>query len=738
MEDIILECSQRETDRDNFPTPGEYTTTLAKNTFIYPGDQVTVSKTFIDTQAETSGVISVDDDTTIRMDWGIYTQNWFGQSQLKMPTFAPNDPGDGPLEFNTNYGYIFSERTKNQAGTIPPLMINIYALHAYPIQLGSQSGGEAYKWGDPTNDPGNLNKKGADTRKLNPVQFTYLNEHSQQCTHNFDIPFTLSGQGANGTSHRVPVDILCQWDSIDQFKPYQGKDPTKPDGGGWDINYVNQSFDNNTPCLEFQYTATASGGGATNPVPAKYPRPGSAAHVSSYVKGTNWYGSNGGDEGRSGAYDYCVLIEFTDASTEKDFLSSPKTFSKSFVIPEGKYLPADICDFFNKKMDDTDNVTGGGFPAEHQSNNQLLFLSQDIKNAYGGTESDYLFVSEAAKPNPSAIRMNDFRWVGTNQFELQYNTTDQHFYWNYLHMPIYSQSNPVTCLAGSLDPAVGNRLFEVRRNGGIFFTDLQSTAVDSETGAPKLSRFFSEKLGFVVGDLLPPKSTVTVERTEPNAVALNGGVLAAVPPPAMEFNTYTSVTHALDIGKYTTAASSKLDSIVPKGAGNDAANQLYTNGTLVPFTQGFSNANISPIKFPLQNTFASNINQVIKATNPAVSGELLDSGYYLLEMRAGLRTQVMDTTKMHTMISGIINRYYSLGSYTSTGVDETLTYIHKGEIMSLSNIDIRVLTPQKKLAKIGFDNSIFVYVKRGALAQSIGQPQPPPGKQAPPQQKPQQ
>ena len=736
MEDIILECSQRETDRDNFPTPGEYTTTLAKNTFIYPGDQVTVSKTFIDTQAETSGVISVDDDTTIRMDWGIYTQNWFGQSQLKPITAAPNDPGEAAIEFNTNYGYIFSERTKNENGKIPPLMINIYALHAYPIQLGSQANGAAYYWGDPTNDPGNLGKKGADTRKLHPVQFTYLDQHSQQQTHNFDIPLTVSGAGHGINGVRVPVNILCQWDSLDQFKPYQGRDPTQPDGGGWATNYVNQHFDTQTPCLEFQYTATG-GGGATNP-PAKYPAPGSAAHVSSYVKGTNWYGSNGGDEGGSGAYDYCVLVEFTDANDEKDFLSAPKTFSKTFVIPEGKYLPADICDFFNKKMDDTDNPLDGGFAAEHQSNNQLLFLSQDLKNAYGGTESDYLFVSETGKPVPSAIRMNDFRWVGTNQFELQYNTTDQHFYWNYLHMPIYSQSNPVTCLAGSLDPAVGNRLFEVRRNGGIFFTDLESTAIDKDTKQAKLSRFFSEKLGFVLSDLIPPRATVTFDKTEPNDVALNGGVLAAVPPPAMETNSYVSQTYALDIGKYTTAASSKLDSIVPKGAGNDVASQVYTNGALVPFTQGFSNANISPIKFPLQNTFASNINQVIKATNPAVSGELLDSGYYLLEMRAGLRTQVMDTTKTHTMISGIINRYYSLGSYTSTGVDETLTYIHKGEIMSLSNIDIRVLTPQKQLAKIGFDNSIFVYVKRGALAQSIGQPQPPPGKQAPPQQKPQQ
>lgn len=762
MEDVILELSQRDTDRAVYPIPGEFHTILAKNTFIYPGDEVTVSKTFVDTQAETSGVISVDNDTTIRMDWGIYTQNWLGTDQFREPFLnsitkdGDSDMGDVGREGSNNYGYIFSERRKTGnggAGTLPPRMINIYRLHAYSMQY-PESNSERTSWGDPTNNPRGIGGHIPVNTRSFPVQFTYHDGLSVQKTFSIDIPFNKDGDSPQ-SSYVFEVDILADFDSINQFAPFRGINPTQPGGGNWYKNWAgpDQSFHKGTPCIEF-LLSTPSGANSGKPInpPAGsgFPTPGSGS-ASPYVPGT-WFGPNGGSftgtSGDDGDANFCMLMEFqiVDRTDTDAFVVSPKTFAHSFVLPAGKYLPADICDKFNQEMDNTDNSEH--MKVGHLSNNQLLWNSSDIKNGYGGPDSQYLWLSEGRKVNPLPdgtqnfyggpfhIQLNENRWVGTNQFDLQYDAADQHFYFNYLHMPIYTGATPSTVICkpykstGGYDPLTN--VFEATRHGGIFFTGLESSEVNAQ-GDIIESNFWNDKLGFIPQDLIPPPVLIGYDKNEPSATV----TVATGIPAEMVTNTYTGTTHDLTPGIFTTAAASKLDSIIPKGVGlpnsatggkPSAPKQVYslqqvTDGDL-PFTQAFTTAP-AITTFPLSHSFTSNFNNVIKATNAAVSGELLDSGYYLLELTAGLRMNVLDHDKLYTNLSAIINRYYSLGSYTSTGIDNTLSYIHKGEVMNISDVNVRILDPHKKPAKIGFDNTIFLSVKRGEFAQSLGQPQPP-------------
>ena len=182
-------------------------------------------------------------------------------------------------------------------------------------------------------------------------------------------------------------------------------------------------------------------------------------------------------------------------------------------------------------------------------------------------------------------------------------------------------------------------------------------------------------------------------------------------------NIITAVNYAIKDGQHTTTATTRLDQMINKPPINGASST--SNFQIVP-----SNAtgNVIPApKFPLDHFITSEINNPVKAFRPAVSGVLLDTGYYLLEINAGITNLIMDSSKTYRNISGIINRYFSLGSYTSTGMDTSLVYTHSGEPIALSDIQIRVLNPDKTPASIGFDNTIFLEVNRGQIAKQLGQ-----------------
>ena len=85
-----------------------------------------------------------------------------------------------------------------------------------------------------------------------------------------------------------------------------------------------------------------------------------------------------------------------------------------------------------------------------------------------------------------------------------------------------------------------------------------------------------------------------------------------------------------------------------------------------------------------------------------------------MELQAGFQTEIIagDTTTQN--ISGILNRYYSLGAYTSGGQESGIVYQHRGATMYLRDIRIRILDSDRNLANsIGEDNSVFIQIMRG-------------------------
>ena len=689
MENVLIECSQRETDRRVYPIPGEYMTTLAKPVFIYPGDELAVSKTFLDTQAKSDGIIVIEpiNGVDVRLDWAVYSTNWANFN------YEPLPGRKAPIQ-NDNVDYIFGKFKRVADGTMPADMIHITHMSIYRCSRVSAQGA----FGDPTNNPKSGEGHGPKVinTKLFPVQISYEDVLGNPQILSIDVPYNASTDPGYG----VKVDVLAQQNTINISKPYKNVKPgSTPFDGNWAKNMPGCGALGTL--IKFSTsTDTDDQQGFTTPFP------------------------NDPDSGESKIA--CILVKAKDNPTQNLFskdVFAPVTFSTTFNIPQGKYLPDDLCDFINNNLDTTGvNTT---FSDGTQSENQLLFNSTHIASQYDPSVpgDDFAIMSEAnswTKQLPvnaptggganvrsgQMMLMKPERWIGTNQVELLFDKGDNRFYWNYLHFPIYLKD--VTSTGFVRNQEVGqagnaNFIVNARKNGGVFFTNLSASTKDitkKENAVVEEYDFWSDKLGFkVAGD--SPENIV------------------AQPPQHLIFtpfdttNEVTATNYAIKDGQHTTNATSRLDQLI------DKTNTATTNFQIVPSNTGAQA--IKPPTLPLSGSYiTTTINTPVKASVAAVSGELLDTGYYLLELNAGLTNLIMDSNKQYRNISGIINRYFSLGSYTSTGMDSSLVYTHVGEPIALSDINIRVLNPNKTPAEIGFDNTIFLELNRGAIAKALG------------------
>ena len=123
----------------------------------------------------------------------------------------------------------------------------------------------------------------------------------------------------------------------------------------------------------------------------------------------------------------------------------------------------------------------------------------------------------------------------------------------------------------------------------------------------------------------------------------------------------------------------------------------------------------------------STINTVIKAQTAAVSGEILSSGYFLVQMDCGFTNKIVSSNKISQNINAIVSRYYSLGSYTSTSLDPSMIYTHRGEPILLTEANITILNSDRTIANVGNDNTIFIEIVRGDFYKTmiVGNPQEP-------------
>jgi len=351
----------------------------------------------------------------------------------------------------------------------------------------------------------------------------------------------------------------------------------------------------------------------------------------------------------------------TTVPVSKAFTYTPRVFTKNVLLNKGNYTP----DFLAKII--TDQLTknninslnpGGSFvPVQ----NEFLFSSLYSENMF--------FVNSEVPgraftyniPLPSAAG----KWIGTNQFALQFSPSNQ-FYISDIHFPVYAAgSNGVGSKAVKFT-AVGGELIPLMANSGVAINNV--IAYNVENNNEIIENFWSDNFGFDMSKLAP-----TYTMVESNIF----GSEALIP----QFNwnpsvNFTQGLNSTDLGVQKTNAYETC----PAGDGlidliNDATNSIYSN-----------------------NIFG---------------GKVTNSAYYQVEINSVFKNHLLGQETIRQNISAIVSKYYTNNSYTSASSDAAIPYIHKGEPVVLQGFGCRILDSNGLLAQdLGNDNSIILRITR--------------------------
>jgi hypothetical protein len=653
---IIIECSQNNANR--VYNDGDFEIKLAQPIFLENGDRFALSKTFLDNETEDEGVVVVPKGgITLYMQVQPYIQ--YDDLTKFQNGFQSNLAGSG-IDGVDNAEYLLYQMNKDSSPVDPNNKLMELVTSIY------------FKYDGPRQD-----KTWGNTDKAHSLKFIAQNIRGEEFPVYVSLPplktkseESPGGWYRDGEYTATGLDIYCK---ILQQNPSAGNLDT-------DISLVPDNTDGNWTYNKIK------------------PVMGKPDESDNQIKSRTIDPSKG-------SYDL----------TPRFFDIDP------IVIPEGKYTPEilvmtindglNATPFSKKVVDGVSNILPSAFlkqsfdlkmleqPTDDQMQNERIHILlpsnprfDQLEGGHGGIAG----LQQPANPLPTDPPLFQNFLVGTNLVELAYSNDTNKYYWNYLHFPIYDQTqgngNPIiskiTKVGSGTTPA-GSSFIQQGKNGGVIFHSLSATSINPKTQKVESYDFWSGVLGFNVGgetnSLIPPKKYVS------NFTAAG-------------LNQYSAYIPTLTDGINMTNAGFVIDDIVNKTTYQ--VFNLNSDGTIDNFeaTSGFNN--------------------VIYAERSLVSNGILDTAYYLIEIQLNFSSNLIGNDSITRNISGIINRYYSKGSYVSAEGDPSFVINYQGEPTIISSMRIRILNPDKTVASLGSDNTLFFELIKAPP--QIMQPQPQP------------
>ena len=334
------------------------------------------------------------------------------------------------------------------------------------------------------------------------------------------------------------------------------------------------------------------------------------------------------------------------------------------------------------------------------------FLQSSENYKINGVDGQPMFAMVDCENNNNVFTFKETEssWIGSNNVEVSWDADQKRFRFNYMHFPLTSgpSTGPaiinqltynLNTLTSTYDRAyaAGSRNISSTAYGGIFFTSLEP-----------FTSFWQKILGF--------DSSLLVQQAAPSAaLAFDDGISPAP-------------ISGITPGDYPSA---KLPNIKLK-TGLNITEQLFVLGDLTGRPADYTGVGYQ--------TYSATATPSDGGTNPptgrvAVSaddvvpiiagrGEALGqqtSGYYVVDIDIGTsynqnigsdKTQLSYSRNMR----GIIDRYYSANSYTSSqGTD--ISYIHYGNSFQLQSLKIRISNSDGSIIEdLGSDNTVFIKV----------------------------
>lgn len=667
---------------------GDYNVTLDDPLIVEEGDQVAIHSVFLDTRTSNDGLIILRPDTeggtttTISAEFGYYMSN---------------TPSSNETPFNLGAQIVSKNYTQNNGGVVQSANVNVDGepyvactrhIPADPSVLRNLQG---------------LSISVDKDANGNPQYKTEINKNTK-CKVSLEYAYKPAGD------NNVVTDTL----KIDM-------------GVLRDLNAVGTIFNNGLVNVDSNIILdlnTRSGGkcitGAGFPVEFDSsqnitdPRTGQPSGVAVLL--TNYIVSTP-DNGQPTEYAQDRVSIIQDTTDRSD--GSLKVFkdSVSIQVDSGTYTASQICDIIGQGF--TNINMNGDIGSENYdlTANPLLTTSanlirkaRELKGA--GVEDTIEFVRASDggasfrletqlenAPNNALVAGKPNYMVGTSQFGLLYNDTANKVELHLLHESLYDlslNSTGQTQIRGYKNEAVtpartgGQALtpapkkFFVNKHSGIFFTKLEP-----------------RELWF--GQLQFDESLETGITYVNKALVDNGQNINAP-----VFSANNTIPNALVDGR----------NITGDGKGLDAILQHKFEGGLAGgagFTKAYDIAD-SFVAFP--NYLATNTDDQIGIHSKGIinTGQFVGQeaeGYYQVELNLGIDQDIHGKDNTNNKIHGIVSRYYSQGSYTSSYGEGGIPYIHKGTPITINDINVRILNPDNSLAgDIDSNNTIFLQIQK--------------------------
>ena len=380
--------------------------------------------------------------------------------------------------------------------------------------------------------------------------------------------------------------------------------------------------------------------------------------------------------------------------------------TKNGTIAKGKYAPSEIASRISKIFQETtkNNIfdltasnsllikTGTGTP-EHQFllNVNSQVYKDTIKAKDGLFNLTYPIVQGIYKNSyigiynyDDPLNKNEY-WVGTSQFDVQYDDQSNKFFIEYMHTPYYGtattgvQTNEIiTVSQNDYNPNKGGdgipyncaepKTFYTKAMGGI--------ALTSMTSSP--DGFWDNICGFDLNDITvqPDYDTLDPAITGNANEYLTVNELTLLP--YINYEEGRNITAPFMINDMGISKNSNFKEVIPPVVGTQieiaGINSIYA-----------------------RNVILNNINE---------------NAYYLIEIESKFKNNLL-TSDFGNMknVAGIANTYFNSSNFTSTNSADSFIYQHSGEPQMLQSFGIRILDSTKNLATgLGPDNTVFIEI----------------------------
>ncbi len=289
------------------------------------------------------------------------------------------------------------------------------------------------------------------------------------------------------------------------------------------------------------------------------------------------------------------------------------------------------------------------------------------------TSDGRTFTNNAYSQEASVYGENGPKWAGAESFSIIFNETSQAFEIVQMHSNLYDAASGAIITRqfrsgtkGEVYPQEIGELYIADQSGGVFITDWQPKELwqtkmqFSANTLVSTGGDFSSNQNYQVNSFAESLKYPDLDNVSANKVNLVRGTNIT--------GNYRSVTSMVNKRVNIPTASSQTPS-------EKIANLIGGN---------FASC---PINFDLQTETQTPVTIVGKTIVP---GTILDP-FFMIELTGINRNEIYGLPQNNKLISQVVGRYYTTASYTEGSSDGSITYVHRGEDMMISELGIRIL-----------------------------------------------